>query len=152
LKGTDNLARHLLLDPSHPDGPTLYIFQYTAFLKAQLDRLRQQNFHKDSDTLACLKMHVHIMSFPSFLLFLLVLVVLFLTGRSGCLPPRLLVETLYSVQVILFDFDDHRSSRILERLITKQGFDEDCTELATTGTPDKDRNFSAIPQYGGTKA
>ncbi|KAH6850364.1 hypothetical protein B0I37DRAFT_112381 [Chaetomium sp. MPI-CAGE-AT-0009] len=102
FKGTDNLARHLLLDPSHPDGPTLYIFHYTAFLKAQLDRLRQQKFHKDSDTLACLK--------------------------SGCLPPRLLAETLHSIQTILFNFDDHRSSRILERLITKQGFDEDCAQ------------------------
>ncbi|KAK7911825.1 hypothetical protein PG985_014306 [Apiospora marii] len=27
---------------------------------------------------------------------------------------------------ILFHFDDHRSSRILERLITKDGFDQDC--------------------------
>ncbi|KAK4172175.1 hypothetical protein QBC36DRAFT_390612 [Triangularia setosa] len=102
FKGTDNLARHLLLDPSHPDGPTLYIFHYTAFLKAQLDRLRQQNFHKDSDTLACLK--------------------------SGCLPPRLLAETLHSIQTILFGIGDHRSSHILERLITKHGFDEDCAQ------------------------
>ena len=71
FKGTDNLARHLLLDPSHPDGPTLYIFHYTAFLKAQLDRLKQQKFHKDSDILACLERHVHTMSSPSVPLFLL---------------------------------------------------------------------------------
>jgi hypothetical protein len=69
FKGTDNLARHLLLDPLHPDGPTLYIFHYTAFLKAQLDCLSQQNFQKNSDTLACLKMHVHIMSLSSVPLF-----------------------------------------------------------------------------------
>jgi hypothetical protein len=128
FKGTDNLARHLFLDPSHPDGPSLYIFHYTAFLKTQLDRLRQQNFHKDSDTLACLKRYVHIISFPSVPLFGPVLVAPLLTERSGCLPPRLLAETLHSIQTILFDFGDHRSSRILERLITKQGFDEDCAQ------------------------
>jgi len=57
FKGTDNLARHLLLDPLHPDGPTLYIFHYTVFLKAHMDRLGQQNSQaNDSDMLACLKM------------------------------------------------------------------------------------------------
>ena len=119
FKGTDNLARHLLLDPSHPDGPTLYIFHYTAFLKAQLDRLREQNFQKDSDTLSCLKRHVHIDC---------VSLVPSLTWRSGCLPPRFLAETLHSIQAILFSFGDHRSSRILERLVTKHGFDEDCAQ------------------------
>ncbi len=47
---------------------------------------------------------------------------------SGCLPPRLLAETLHSLQSILFHFDDHRSSRILERLISKGEFDEDCAQ------------------------
>lgn len=51
-----------------------------------------------------------------------------LTLSSGCLPPRLLAETLHSIQAILFHFDDHRSSRILERLITKDGFDEHCAQ------------------------
>jgi len=47
---------------------------------------------------------------------------------SGCLPPRLLAETLHSLQAILFHFDDHRSSTLLERLICKGGFDEDCAQ------------------------
>lgn len=51
-----------------------------------------------------------------------------LTASSGCLPPRLLAETLHSIQEILFHFDDHKSSRILERLIAKDGFDEDCAQ------------------------
>jgi hypothetical protein len=52
-----------------------------------------------------------------------------LTASSGCLPPRLLAETLHSIQAILFHFDDRRSSRILERLITKHGFDEGCAQV-----------------------
>ncbi len=129
FKGTDDLASHLLLDSSHPDGPTLYIFHYTAFLKAQLGRLRQQNFQKDSDILACLKMYVYMASlFSISLLPLILLLGSLLTGCSGCLPPRLLAETLHSIQTILFHFSDHRSSLILERLMAKQGFDEDCAQ------------------------
>jgi hypothetical protein len=59
FKGTDNFARHLLLDLSDPDEPTLYIFHYTAFLKAQLDRLKREGFEKDSEPSATLKRHVH---------------------------------------------------------------------------------------------
>jgi len=54
FKGTDNLARHLLLDTLHPNGPTLYIFQCTAFLKAQLARLRRENIRKEDDLSACI--------------------------------------------------------------------------------------------------
>jgi hypothetical protein len=59
---------------------------------------------------------------------LLLAVGLLLIGRSGCLPPRLLAETLHSIQAILFHFDDHRSSRILKRLIAKEEFDKDCEQ------------------------
>ncbi|KAH7111490.1 hypothetical protein B0J13DRAFT_272385 [Dactylonectria estremocensis] len=99
FKGTDNLARHLLLDS---EGPTIYLFHHTAFLKAQLDRLQKENFGKEDDVSTCL--------------------------QSGCLPPRLLAETLHSLQAILFHFDDRRSSSILERLINRGGFDEDCAQ------------------------
>ncbi|KAH6867873.1 hypothetical protein B0T10DRAFT_553878 [Thelonectria olida] len=99
FKGTDNLARHLLLDPK---GPTVYLFHHTTFLKAQLDRVVGENFGKEDDVLTCL--------------------------RSGSLPPRLLAETLHSLQTILFHFDDHRSGKILERLISRDGFDEDCAQ------------------------
>ncbi len=66
----------------------------------------------------------------SLVLFLVVLSlrVPLLIRRSGCYPPRLLAETLHSIQSILFHFSDDRSSRILERLIAKQGFDEDCAQ------------------------
>ncbi|KAK4106358.1 hypothetical protein N658DRAFT_16379 [Parathielavia hyrcaniae] len=102
FRGTDNIAHHLQLDPFHPDGPTLYLFRYTAFIKAQLDRLGVEDFNQEADMLACLK--------------------------SGCLPPRLLAEMLHSIQAILFHFDDRRSGRILERLIAKNGFDEHCAK------------------------
>ncbi|KAK3372111.1 hypothetical protein B0H63DRAFT_513608 [Podospora didyma] len=76
--GTDNLARPLLLDTLQPDGPTLYLFHYTSFLKEQLDRLQEKGFGKEDG--------------------------------------------------IFFHFDGDRSSHILERLITKVGFDEDCAQ------------------------
>jgi len=57
--------------------------------------------------------------------------------NSGCLPHRLITETFHSIQTILFDFDDHRSSSILERLITKGGFDEDCAQPASYGVFDQ---------------
>jgi hypothetical protein len=58
FRGTDDLARHLVLDQSHPGGPTLYIFHHAGFLKAQLDHAKQQKFDKDADVATCLKRHV----------------------------------------------------------------------------------------------
>lgn len=46
FRGTDNLARHLHLDPSHPDGPTLYLFRHSTFIKAQLRGLEQEILQK----------------------------------------------------------------------------------------------------------
>lgn len=51
-----------------------------------------------------------------------------LTLSRGYLPPQLLVETLHSIQAILFHFDDSKSSPILERLMAKDGFDRDCAK------------------------
>lgn len=51
-----------------------------------------------------------------------------LTITRGCFPPRLLAETLHSIQIVLFHFDDDRSSHILERLIDRDGFDEHCSQ------------------------
>lgn len=51
FKGTDNLSRHLLLDP---EGPTVYLFHHTTFLKAQLDRLQKENFGKEDNVSTCL--------------------------------------------------------------------------------------------------
>lgn len=55
FRGTDNLARHLLLDLDHADGPTLFLFRYMAFVKVQLDRLDREKFQKDDDMLECLR-------------------------------------------------------------------------------------------------
>ncbi len=68
FKGTDNLARHLLLDPLHPDGPTLYIFHYTAFLKAHMDRLGEAEFSSKRFRYACQSENVGRLPFPFSLL------------------------------------------------------------------------------------
>ncbi|KAF5004050.1 hypothetical protein FDECE_9425 [Fusarium decemcellulare] len=99
FRATDNIAQHLLLDA---DNRILYLFHHTSFLKAQLSRLQGQNIDKEHDILNCLAM--------------------------GILPPRLLAETLHSLQSILFHWSDERSSRILRQLIQKKGFDKDCSE------------------------
>ncbi|KAK0715153.1 hypothetical protein B0H67DRAFT_665098 [Lasiosphaeris hirsuta] len=118
FRGTDNLSRHLHLDPLHPDGPTLYIFHYTAFLKAHLNRLQERGPKKEDDLLSCL--------------------------QSGCLPARLIVETLHSILAILFNFDDDKSTSILERLIAKAGFDEDCTNSDGYKTSDDAKDLEYL--------
>ncbi|KAH7148338.1 hypothetical protein EDB81DRAFT_792048 [Dactylonectria macrodidyma] len=98
FKGTDNLAQHLLLDRSNR---VLYLFHHTSFLKAQLRRFQSLHSNQEEDPLQSLK--------------------------RGSLPPRLLAETLHSLQSILFQWRDPRSIKILKRLVKKKGFDEDCT-------------------------
>lgn len=44
------------------------------------------------------------------------------------LPPQLLVETLHSLQGILFPSVDPISANILDELIAKEGFDPQCAE------------------------
>jgi hypothetical protein len=58
FKGTGSLARHLKLDPNHRDGPTLYLFRYTEFIKVQLDRLEREGVGKEDAMLKCLKRYV----------------------------------------------------------------------------------------------
>ncbi|RSL97528.1 hypothetical protein CEP52_010827 [Fusarium oligoseptatum] len=99
FKKTDNLAQHLLLDP---ENNILYLFHHATFLQMQLARLQTQNAKKEEDVTTCLE--------------------------SGCLPPRLLAETLHSLQSILFHWNDRPSSSILGRLIRRRGFDEACDE------------------------
>ncbi|KAK8062480.1 hypothetical protein PG997_014577 [Apiospora hydei] len=57
FQGTNNIADHLHLDLSHPDGPTLFIFHHTSFLNAHLDRLNELGFAKEEDLLFYLKRH-----------------------------------------------------------------------------------------------
>ncbi|KAH7009885.1 hypothetical protein EDB80DRAFT_610480 [Ilyonectria destructans] len=99
FKGTDNISEHLLFDI---ENCVLYLFHHSSFLKAQLGRLQSQCSNKEDDLPTCL-------------------------GR-GALPPRLLAETLHSMQSILFHWSDRRSGTILQRLIQRKGFDEDCAE------------------------
>ncbi|KAK6858314.1 hypothetical protein PG995_006013 [Apiospora arundinis] len=133
FRGTDILARHLALDPSHPDGPTLYIFHHTTFLKAHLDRLKVLGIDIENGILPCLRRHGVFPQLSPFAAYFTVQIspphkLTQTPNFSGCPPPRLLVETLHSIQGILFHFDDHRSSRILSRLINRGGFDHDCAQ------------------------
>jgi len=71
FKGTDNLSRHLFLDPTHPEGLTLYIFHHTSFLKAQLERLERAGLGREDDVSTCLERNViflHILPFAFLLL------------------------------------------------------------------------------------
>jgi hypothetical protein len=52
------LRFHLLLDPLRLDGPTLYVFHYKAFLKAQLDHLQEGGFKKEDSIRAYFQRHI----------------------------------------------------------------------------------------------
>lgn len=60
FRGTDNLSRHLLLDALHPEGPTIYLFHHTSFLKAQLERLQREGYGRDNDVTICLLRFIHV--------------------------------------------------------------------------------------------
>lgn len=97
FRGTDNIAEHLLYDRRKN---TLYLFHHTSFLKTQLERFRGHRNPLEEVVETCLP--------------------------RGTLPPQILVETLHSLQSILFWWNDNRSARILDRLIKQpKGFDED---------------------------
>ncbi|OCK75288.1 hypothetical protein K432DRAFT_409162 [Lepidopterella palustris CBS 459.81] len=95
---TDDLAEHLLYDSHHN---VLYLFHQTAFLKAHLERSRT-HLSMDCGLEDSLKF--------------------------GILPPQLLVETLHSLQAVLFPIMDDKSADILTALIRKIGFDSDCNQ------------------------
>ncbi|KAI0126786.1 hypothetical protein BJ170DRAFT_630005 [Xylariales sp. AK1849] len=98
LKGTENLANHLLYDSSNQ---ILYLFHHTAYLKAHLDMWSEEDASKGIGITTTLE--------------------------RGTLSPRLLAETLHSLQSILFCYDDDRSMTILQYLIKRKGFDETCS-------------------------
>ncbi|KAJ0108634.1 hypothetical protein J7T55_015068 [Diaporthe amygdali] len=98
---TDNLAEHLLLENKH--GKTrLYIFHYAGYLKARLEQTRSFNLPIDCAMETCLE--------------------------HGTLPPQLLVETLHSIQAVLFPVTEPEEVRILRTLIRMQHFDPECAE------------------------
>ncbi|WQF87713.1 hypothetical protein CDEST_12727 [Colletotrichum destructivum] len=118
FRKTDDLARHLLFDS---DRNVLFLFHHAQFLKAQIG--------KQLDTDDPLSRTIED------------------SLKSGSLPPRLLFETLYSLQDILFPPHDNRSARILEKLVYKRrnNFDRGCIEydgcLPTDQLPD---NFGYV--------
>lgn len=44
------------------------------------------------------------------------------------MSPRLLAETLHSLQSILFHYGDTKSNEILQKLVKEEGFDPSCEE------------------------
>ncbi|CAM1510524.1 Fc.00g008590.m01.CDS01 [Cosmosporella sp. VM-42] len=99
LRPTENIAEHLLLVPK---TNTLLVFHHAAYLKAQLER-----FQDDPEPL-------EIGTKESLI--------------RGSLPPQLLVETLHSLQGIIFPSIDSDSSEILDELVGKSGFDPECAQ------------------------
>ncbi|KAF5672573.1 hypothetical protein FHETE_3707 [Fusarium heterosporum] len=96
---TDNLSEHLILDVKNN---TLYLFHQVAYLKAHLARYQHVPSPLDvpaDDSLKC-----------------------------GTLPPQLLVETLYTLQGILFPSLDKKSGDVLNALIRRDGFDPECAQ------------------------
>ncbi|KAG7284001.1 hypothetical protein NEMBOFW57_010359 [Staphylotrichum longicolle] len=51
FEGTDDIAFHLYLDREHPNGPTLYLFHYLAYIKARLYGLKRVNLHGEDNML-----------------------------------------------------------------------------------------------------
>ncbi|KAL2836919.1 hypothetical protein BJY01DRAFT_238059 [Aspergillus pseudoustus] len=98
---------HLQFRPTHnimehllydPKTRTVMVFHHTAYLKAHLRRSKDKSI--DLDACASLKL--------------------------GILPPQLLVETLHTIQFILFPITSYgakKSIRMLEVLVRKHGFD-----------------------------
>ncbi|KAK0744302.1 hypothetical protein B0T21DRAFT_357554 [Apiosordaria backusii] len=103
FRGTNNLTDHLLLDR---DNRILYLFHHTAYLKAHLNlwyRLCGDGAKEVGIGSAL---------------------------ERGMLSPRLLAETLHSLQTILFSYDDYRSMHLLNNtLIKKKKFDSSCAIL-----------------------
>ncbi|KAL8318494.1 hypothetical protein RB597_005670 [Gaeumannomyces tritici] len=99
IRATDNLSEHLLLDVRKNH---LYLFHHAAFLKAHLEM-----YQGDDEALAY--------DMPTSL-------------KRGTLPPRLLLETLHSLQDIIFPSIDDVSADMLDRLIKRErgAFDAEC--------------------------
>ncbi|KAK4109205.1 hypothetical protein N656DRAFT_716616 [Canariomyces notabilis] len=96
---TNHLDKHLLFDERRN---RLYIFHHVAFLKAHLSRYESSEAPLTTGPRESLE--------------------------GGTLPPRLLVETLYTLQAVIFPSIDPDSAEILDELIEKRSFDQACAE------------------------
>lgn len=100
FKGTNNLADHLLYDSRYN---ILYLFHHVAWLNAHLGGLAYE-IPFDSD------MEIAV--------------------AQGTLPPRLLFETLHSLQSILFPSFDPKAHKIMRQLVKRMGFDPECNQYS----------------------
>ncbi|KAK3318934.1 hypothetical protein B0H66DRAFT_558427 [Apodospora peruviana] len=115
FRPTNNLAEHLLFDEQRN---YLYIFHHVGFLKTQLARYEGGAV----EALENIGLRESL--------------------EAGTLPPQLLVETLYSLQGVLFPSVDPASAQILDELIDKWRFDPECAEY--DGMPQRSSNFRFI--------
>ncbi|KAK1752653.1 hypothetical protein QBC47DRAFT_404976 [Echria macrotheca] len=99
FRPTNDMAQHLLFDEKRN---CLYLFHHVGFLKAHLSRYRA----KEKPLAVGLEGSLAV----------------------GTLPPQLLVETLYTLQAVLFPSIDPDSAQTLDELIEKRGFDPECAE------------------------
>ncbi|KAH8807306.1 hypothetical protein F5884DRAFT_880221 [Xylogone sp. PMI_703] len=100
LKGWKLKKRaHVTFQPTDDLREHLLIFRHTAFLKAHLRK--SENVSLDCGIVECLQM--------------------------GTLPPRLLLETLHSLQFVLFPSFDEKSFNLLDKLVhdNRSGLDPD---------------------------
>ncbi|KAJ4266089.1 hypothetical protein NW762_004064 [Fusarium torreyae] len=96
---TDNLSEHLNLDTKNN---ILYLFHHAAYLKAHLAMCQGVPLTLEATARESL--------------------------RHGTHPPQLLVETLHSLQAILFPSLNKKSGKVLNTLVRKEGFDAECAQ------------------------
>ncbi|ORY13217.1 hypothetical protein BCR34DRAFT_276898 [Clohesyomyces aquaticus] len=106
---TDNLSDHLLYDRRYH---TIYLFHHVGFLIAHLSA-RAKSLPFESSFRPCLEI--------------------------GTLPPRLLLETLQSLQNILFPSIDPKAHKLMAHLVKKAGFDSECEQYS--GVTHKDLQY-----------
>ncbi|KAK8038981.1 hypothetical protein PG993_007392 [Apiospora rasikravindrae] len=93
---TDNIAEHLLSDGKE----NIFVFHHASFLKSQLKRAKAEGLQLRTNLADSLK--------------------------AGILPPQFLLETLHSIQDVLFPYQDHSSKVFLKGLVRGSKFDSEC--------------------------
>lgn len=76
-----------------------------------------------------------------------------LTSLSrGALPRQLVLETLYSVQEILFPLNDEKSKALLRSLVSKERFDPDCIDYESASFRSKSEGNIGYYYWGARLA
>jgi hypothetical protein len=71
---------------------------------------------------------------------------------SGALPRQLALEILDSIQKIIFPLDDAKSRSILQSLVSKSFFDQDCLRFESTSIRNADEKDIAYHYFGSCLA